>query len=65
MSRKQTMRVRPDMEYEEIPSLLTTAEAAVVVGKSQSAIQELICRGKLEAQKIGGEYRVRKTALFA
>ena len=48
MSRKQTMRVRPDMEYEEIPSLLTTAEAGVVAGKSQSAIQEMIRRGKLE-----------------
>ena len=53
------------MEYEEIPSLLTTAEAGVVAGKSQSAIQEMIRRGKLDAQKIGGEYRVRKTALFA
>lgn len=58
------MRVTPDMDYEEIPGLLTTAEAAVVVGKSQSAIQELIRRGKLAAKKIGGEYRINKADLF-
>ena len=58
------MRVRPDMDYEDIPGLLTTAEAGVVVGKSQSAIQEMIRQEKLAARKIGGEYRIKKADLF-
>lgn len=45
-------------------SLLTTAEAGVVVGKSQSAIQEMIRQEKLAARKIGGEYRIKKADLF-
>ena len=59
------MRVRPDMDYGEIPSLLTTAEAAVVAGKSQSAIQGCIRRGAIPAKLLGGEYRIRKSDLFA
>lgn len=59
------MRVTSDMDWDQVPNLLTTAEVAVLLGKSQGAVQELLRREKIKGKKFGGEYRIRKCDLEA
>ena len=59
------MRVTSDMDWSLVPNLLTTAEVGVLIGKSQSAVQELVRKGDIEGMKFGGEYRIRKADLEA
>ncbi len=49
---------------ESYPEVLTAHEAAVVLRTSESNLNRLIRRGEVPAHKVGGQWRLSKTALL-
>ncbi len=65
--RKTTRNAREPMatEWRQVPVLMDSRWATVILGKSPEVVRRDMASGKIPAHKIGGEWRIRKDELMA
>lgn len=61
-NRKQ--EVRAGINWDDAPEILTTYQAAELLGCGYSAIRGLILRGDIPSRKVGIAYKIPKESLY-